>query len=236
VDPTSKRSGGSILGDKTRMAHLSAHEYAFIRPSPSGATLGGVAAKTRETLLLCEAAGFDVVIVETVGVGQSETTVSSMVDFFLVLILAGGGDELQGIKKGIIELADALAINKADGMNVEPAEKARQDYENALHYLRPSSTVWRPVVQTISSLENRGIDKIWATVLEHNGVFKHTGALVQKRSKQSTAWFFDQIEEELKNRFYSRHDVKKILPELTTAIEKGQLSPGSAMRKLLPSD
>ena len=232
VDPSSKRSGGSILGDRTRMIHLSAEPGAFIRPSPSGGTLGGVASRTRENMILCEAAGFDVVIVETVGVGQSETTVSSMVDFFLVLMLAGAGDELQGIKKGIMELADALAINKADGDNVNHAEKARKDYETALHYITPFSALWRPVVHTISSLENKGIMDVWNTVLEHHDKLSSHGELESRRKKQAIAWMHDMVEDELKKEFYGRPRVKNLLPELTQAIERGLISPGSAMNKL----
>jgi LAO/AO transport system kinase len=167
VDPSSTRSGGSILADKTRMERLSTEESAYIRPSPSGGTLGGVARKTRETMLLCEAAGFDVAIVETVGVGQSETTVSSMVDFFLVLMISGAGDELQGIKKGVLELADAIAINKADGNNIKKAEIAKKEYENALHFLNPASSTWTPPVLTCSAVEMTGIDEIWNNILLH---------------------------------------------------------------------
>jgi LAO/AO transport system kinase len=232
VDPSSRKSGGSILGDRTRMTHLSAHPNAFIRPSPSGGTLGGVAARTRETLIVCEAAGFDVVIVETVGVGQSETAVASMVDFFLLLMLAGAGDELQGIKRGIMELADAIAINKADGDNVEHAMKAGKDYENALHYLTPSSQVWRPVVHTVSSLENRGIKNVWATVLEHRKNHEKGGELALKRRNQAIDWMHDLVEEKLKQDFYEKPMVIKCLPELTHAVEQGLLSPGSAVRRL----
>lgn len=232
VDPSSRRSGGSILGDKTRMTHLSAHPNAYIRPSPSGGTLGGVASKTRETMILCEAAGFDVIIVETVGVGQSETAVSSMVDFFLVLMLAGAGDELQGIKKGIMEMADAIAINKADGDNMTHAQKARKDYENALHYLAPASAVWRPVVHTISSIENNGILDVWNTVLEHRKNHQSAGELEVKRQKQAIDWMHDMVEDELKREFYSRSRTRELLPELTRAVEKGSMSPGSAVRRL----
>lgn len=232
VDPSSRRSGGSILGDKTRMTHLSAHPNAFIRPSPSGGTLGGVASKTRETMILCEAAGFDVIIVETVGVGQSETAVSSMVDFFLVLMLAGAGDELQGIKKGIMEMADAIAINKADGDNMTHAQKARKDYENALHYLSPTSAVWRPVVHTVSSIENKGILDVWNTVLAHRKNHQSAGMLSVKRQKQAIDWMHDMVEDELKREFYNRSRTRELLPELTRAVEKGSMSPGSAVRRL----
>ncbi len=232
VDPSSSRSGGSILGDKTRMPGLSADPNAFIRPSPSGGTLGGVASRTRETMILCEAAGFDVIIVETVGVGQSETAVASMVDFFLLLMLAGAGDELQGIKRGIMELADAIAINKADGDNMDPAVKAARDFENALHYLAPSSPVWRPVVHMISSLENRGIQDVWSTILEHRKNHEAAGELSVKRRRQALDWMHDRVEEELKRDFYEKPAVKGLLPELTRAVGQGRMSPGSAVRRL----
>jgi LAO/AO transport system kinase len=235
VDPSSRRSGGSILGDKTRMTHLSAHPNAFIRPSPSSGTLGGVASKTRETMILCEASGFDVVIVETVGVGQSETAVSSMVDFFLVLMLAGAGDELQGIKKGIMEMADAIAINKADGDNLDHARKAKKDYENALHYLAPASVIWRPVVHTISSIENKGILDVWNTVLEHQKILQSACELAVKRQRQAIDWMHDMVEDELKRDFYGRARVRELLPELTRAVEKGSMSPGSAVKRLFKS-
>ncbi len=236
VDPSSRRSGGSILGDKTRMTHLSAHPNAFIRPSPSAGTLGGVAARTRETMIVCEAAGFDVVVVETVGVGQSETAVASMVDFFLLLMLAGAGDELQGIKRGIMELADAIAINKADGDNVEHASKARKDYENALHYLAPSSAVWRPVVHTVSSVENIGIGDVWNSVLEHRKRFESAGELSVKRQRQALDWMRDMVAEELKRQFLGNVGVKSLLPELEQAVASGMLSPGSAVKKLFNAD
>lgn len=232
VDPSSRRSGGSILGDKTRMEKLSAEEGAFIRPSPSGGTLGGVAAKTRETMILCEAAGFDVILVETVGVGQSETAVSSMVDFFLVLMLAGAGDELQGIKKGIMELADAIAINKADSGNEKKAVQAKKDYENALHYMIPVSPIWSPVVQTCSALEELGIDKIWETVLLHRKKYLESGELELKRKKQVLDWMYDMVEEELKNRFYNHPEIIKILPEIISDVETGNRAPGSAVKKM----
>lgn len=233
VDPSSKRSGGSVMADKTRMEKLSSEEHAFIRPSPSGGTLGGVAYKTRETMLICEAAGFDVIIVETVGVGQSETTVASMVDFFLVLMLAGAGDEIQGIKKGVLELADAVAINKADGDNVAKAEKARKDYEMALHFLNPVSPTWSPPVLTCSALSMTGIDKIWETILEHRKKFTATGELQLKRKKQALDWMWSLVEEGLKERFYKNPEVKKLVRKMTKEVEKGTTAPTIAASELL---
>jgi len=197
VDPSSTRSGGSILADKTRMEKLSIEERAFIRPSPSGGTLGGVARKTRETMLVCEAAGFDVVIVETVGAGQSEVAVASMVDFFLALMIPGAGDELQGMKKGIMELADAVVINKADGDNVEKANLARRQYETALHFLTPSSPDWSPPVLTCSAIEKTGIDKIWGVVLDYKKKLTATGELETKRKKQAIDWMWFLVKEGL---------------------------------------
>lgn len=233
VDPSSTRSGGSILADKTRMERLSVEEKAFIRPSPSGGTLGGVARKTRETMLVCEAAGFDVIIVETVGVGQSETAVASMVDFFLVLMLAGAGDELQGIKKGVSELADAIAINKADGDNVEKAERAKREYETALHLLSSASSTWTPPVLTCSALEMTGIDDIWETVLNHRQSLIATGELKAKRKKQAVDWMWSLLEEGLKERFYNNPDVKRMLPKMKREVEKGLIAPTNAAQKLL---
>ncbi|MGE0087674.1 MAG: methylmalonyl Co-A mutase-associated GTPase MeaB [Desulfococcaceae bacterium] len=188
IDPSSTRSGGSILGDKTRMEKLAVNEMAFIRPSPSSGTLGGVARKTRETMLVCEAAGFDVIIVETVGVGQSETTVASMVDFFLVLMIAGAGDELQGIKKGVLEVADAIVINKADGDNILRAKMARKEYETALHLLMPATPTWSPPVLTCSAVEMTGIDKIWETILDYRSRMTATGEQESKRREQALEW------------------------------------------------
>jgi len=233
VDPSSKRSGGSVLADKTRMEKLSVEEKAFIRPSPSGGTLGGVARKTRETMIVCEAAGFDVMIVETVGVGQSETTVASMVDFFLVLMIAGAGDELQGIKKGILELADAVAVNKADGDNVEKAELARKQHETALHFLAPSSLNWTPPVLTCSALEMTGIDVIWDTVLEHRKKFTTTGELEANRKKQAVDWMWSLVNEGLKERFYQNPDVKKMLSRILKEVENGTTASTIAASKLL---
>lgn len=233
VDPSSKRSGGSILADKTRMEKLSVDPNAFIRPSPSGGTLGGVARKTRETMLLCEAAGFDTIIVETVGVGQSETTVASMVDFFLVLMLAGAGDELQGIKKGVLELADAIVINKADGDNINKAQYARKQYENALHLLRPSSMVWSPPVQTCSALEHSGMDQVWDMILSHREKTMMASEFAMKRKRQSLDWMWSMVDDGLQERFEKNQNVKKELPEILAAVEKGEISPTAAANRLL---
>jgi LAO/AO transport system kinase len=233
VDPSSKRSGGSVLADKTRMEKLAVEPRAFIRPSPSGGTLGGVARKTRETMILCEAAGFDVIIVETVGVGQSETAVASMVDFFLVLMIAGAGDELQGIKKGILELADAVAVNKADGDNIERAEFARKQYETALHFLAPSSHNWTPPVLTCSALEMIDIDEIWKNVIKHHTVFTNTGELEANRKKQAVDWMWSLVKEGLKDRFYQNPEVKKNLPETIREVENGTTASTIAASRLL---
>jgi LAO/AO transport system kinase len=233
VDPSSSKSGGSIMGDKTRMERLSLESEAFIRPSPSGGTLGGVARRTRETIIVCEAAGFDVIIVETVGVGQSETTVASMVDFFLVLMLAGAGDELQGIKKGVLELADAIAINKADGNNIENAKKAKSEYEKALSLLTPSSKTWSPPVLTCSAVTMDGIDEIWQTILDHRKKIEASGELAEKRSKQALDWRWALVEEGLVGRFYKNLKVKKSLPKIVKSVKNGKTGPTVAAHKLL---
>ena len=233
VDPSSSKSGGSIMGDKTRMERLSLEEQAFIRPSPSGGTLGGVARRTRETIVVCEAAGFDVIIVETVGVGQSETTVASMVDFFLVLMLAGAGDELQGIKKGVLELADAIAINKADGQNIDNAEKAKIEYEKALNLLTPSSKIWSPPVLTCSAVTLNGIEDIWQTILDHKKKLEASGELGEKRRRQALDWLWALVEEGLRERFYRNPDVEKSLPGIVKAVEKGDTAPTAAAHRLL---
>ena len=232
VDPSSKRTGGSILGDKTRMDGLAAKKEAFIRPSPSKGNLGGVAGKTRETILICEAAGFNVILIETVGVGQSEIEVSSMVDFFLVLMLAGAGDELQGIKKGIIEMADAIVINKADGDNIENAKTAQTQYTTALHLLTPAIPTWNPPVLICSSIENHGIDKIWETILEHKNKLTATNELEKKRHEQRVNWFQAIIDAKLKERFYLNATVKKNLPTIISDIKKGFITPVKAVEKL----
>lgn len=233
VDPSSKRSGGSVLADKTRMEKLAVEKNAFIRPSPSGDTLGGVARKTRETMMVCEAAGFDVMIVETVGVGQSETAVASMVDFFLVLMIAGAGDELQGIKKGILELADAVVVNKADRDNIEKTEFARKQYESALRFLAASSPTWTPPVMTCSALEMVGIEKIWEIVLDHRKKLLATGELEANRKRQAVDWMWSLIKEGLKERFYQNPDVKKMLPKIAKEVENGSTASALAANRLL---
>ncbi len=233
IDPSSTRSGGSILGDKTRMEKLAINENAFIRPSPSSGTLGGVGRKTRETMLVCEAAGYDVIIIETVGVGQSETTVASMVDFFLVLLIAGAGDELQGIKKGVLEVADAIVINKADGDNVNRAEMAKKEYEAALHMLMPTSPNWTVPVLTCSSLEHRGIDRIWETILEHRDKLTASGEMAEKRKSQALEWMSFLLDEGLRQWFYSTPKIIEILPQLRNLVAKGKTSPTAAADTLL---
>jgi len=233
VDPSSARSGGSILGDKTRMPRLSASPEAFIRPSPSGGSLGGVARRTREALLVCEAAGYDVVLVETVGVGQSEYAVASMVDFFLVLMLAGAGDELQGIKKGILELADALAINKADGDNLAHAQQAAAQYRSALNLFRHATPSWDPPVLTVSALESKGMDQVWAIIEDYRSRLAASGELEAKRREQQQRWFWSMIDDGLKMHFLGRKDVQRRLPAVEAAIAAGKLTPTEAARRLL---
>lgn len=233
VDPTSSRTGGSILGDKTRMERLSADPNAFIRPSPSGGVLGGVARKTRETVLLFEAAGYDVILVETVGVGQSEITVRSMVDFFLLVLVAGAGDELQGIKKGVVELADAILVNKADGANTVAAEVARGEYERALHYLQPATTGWQSRAVCASSLTGEGIAGIWQMVGEFCAAARSSGSFGRRRQEQERDWLHALIEQQLLERFRSDPQVARLLPELETAVMDGRLPATSAAQRLL---
>jgi LAO/AO transport system kinase len=233
VDPSSSLSGGSILGDKTRMERLAADPRAFIRPSPTSGSLGGVGRKTRETLLLCEAAGFDVVLVETVGVGQSETVVAEMVDCFLVLLLAGAGDELQGIKRGILELADILAVTKADGENRVPAERARAEFEGALHFMRPASEHWTPKVVACSALEEQGIDELWDLVEEHHRVLEEAGELEARRRRQQLRWMWSTVEEGLLQRLRHHPAVREQLDDLQSQVTAGKLTPTLAARRLL---
>ena len=233
VDPTSRRTGGSILGDKTRMTRLSQADNAFIRPSQTSGTLGGVTRKTRETMALVEAAGFDVVIVETVGVGQSEVAVADMVDFFLVLLLAGGGDDLQGIKKGIIEIADMIAINKADGDNKIRAERAAQEYRNALHILTPKDAIWQPPVLTMSGLENSGLDKLWAHIADHRAKLKASGDFATRRQRQAVSWMRDMLEDRLMGALKANPAVAAALPALERDVREGSLLPTLAVDRVM---
>lgn len=233
IDPSSERSGGSILGDKTRMEDLSSDENAFIRPSPTGRSLGGVARKTRETIILCEAGGYDVIFIETVGVGQSETTVHSMVDFFLLLMLAGAGDELQGIKRGIMEMADLIAITKADGTNREIAERASTEYKNALHLFPPSESGWTPRVLTCSSLEKSGIGDIWQSVEDYVSFTRENGYFDQKRRRQSKYWMYEFIHESLQSHFYANPRIGKQLELLEKRVMEGSVSSFHAAMEIL---
>jgi LAO/AO transport system kinase len=232
VDPSSPKTGGSILADKTRMQKLAVNEKAFIRPSPSGSTLGGVARKTRETMLVCEAAGFDVVLVETVGVGQSEVSVASMVDFFLVLMIAGGGDELQGIKKGVLELADAIAVNKADGDNIERAELARHEYEMAFHLLTSPGSNWTPPVVTCSAVTMAGVENILKIILAHRDTLTKNGALEKKRSRQACDWVSFLVRHGMEEWFYES-PAAEIMPALLREVEKGNMTPTAAAARIL---
>ena len=233
IDPSSSRSGGSILGDKTRMERLAIDPNAFIRPSPSSGTLGGVGRRTREAMLVCEAAGYDVAIIETMGVGQSETTVASMVDFFLVLMIAGAGDELQGIKKGVLEMADAIVINKADGDNLVRAESAQKEYQSALNMLMPASPNWRPPVLTCSAMEGRGIDTIWETILAHRDKLTVSGEMAEKRKNQALDWMAFLLDEGLRQWFYANPRVREALPGLRKDVEEKKTSPTAAADSLL---
>jgi LAO/AO transport system kinase len=233
VDPTSKRTGGSILGDKTRMSQLAQAPGAFIRPSPTSGTLGGVTRKTRETMALCEAAGFDVIIVETVGVGQSEISVADMVDFFLVLLLPGGGDDLQGIKKGIIEIADMIAINKADGDNVTRAQRAAAEYRGALQILVPQSATWQPPVITISGRENQGLDALWTNVLDHREKTKATGEFDLRRQRQAVEWMREMLSDRMMASLKANPKVAERLPALESAVRAGELLPTLAVDEVL---
>lgn len=233
VDPTSSVSGGSILGDKTRMERLSVDPNAFIRPSPSGGALGGVARKTRETIVVLEAAGHDVVLVETMGVGQSEIVVRSMVDFFLLLLVPGAGDELQGIKKGVVEMADAILVNKADGDAAAAAELARAEYERALHFVHPATEGWRTSAHTASALTGRGIPELWEVVESFRRTASASGALLRRRREQERAWVHALVEEGLRELFRRDPRVAALLPELEAAVVEGRLPASAAARRLL---
>jgi len=233
VDPSSPVTGGSILGDKTRMEKLAVHENAFIRPSPSGGSLGGVAQRTREAMIVCEAANFDVALVETVGIGQSEVAVSSMVDFFLVLLLPASGDELQGIKKGVIELADALVVNKADGDTRQAAERTQASYRGALGLIGSAGTGWQPQVVTASALEGTGIPEVWEMVLAHREQAEASGELQRKRRSQALAWMWALVEEGLEKEFRSDTGVRSEIPGLERDVEALKTTPAAAARVLL---
>jgi LAO/AO transport system kinase len=233
IDPTSQVSGGSILGDKTRMQRLALEPNAFVRPSPSGLTPGGVARRTRETMLVCEAAGFDVVLVETVGVGQGETAVADMVDFFLVLVLPGSGDELQGIKKGVYELADALAVNKSDGDNAQRAKLALSELRSALRYLPRPRESWQPRALGVSGLTGAGLDELWAVVEEHRAMMTASGELATLRADQQRTWMWSLIRERLEIAFRSNPAIAAALPRLEAAVASGELTSNSAADELL---
>ncbi|KLN59435.1 protein kinase [Kiloniella spongiae] len=233
IDPSSQRTGGSILGDKTRMEILSRQQTAFIRPSPAGATLGGVARRTREAMLLCEAAGFDVILVETVGVGQSETAVSEMVDMFLLLLLPSGGDELQGIKKGIMELADMVVVNKADGDLAPAANRAAAEYHAALGLMRPSSPNWKPRVKKCSALHDEGIAEIWSAIEEFRTKLWESNEIPDKRVKQAVSWMWSEIKESLVFAFKDKPEIDKALEKVESDVISGKIAPATAARKLL---
>lgn len=233
VDPSSERTGGSILGDKTRMSSLSINDNAFIRPSPTKNTLGGVSNSTRENILLCEVAGYDVIIVETVGVGQSETHVRNMVDFFLLMMLPGAGDELQGIKKGIMEMADGLIINKADGSNLIHAKQAKADYKNALHMFSPSESGWIPKVELCSSLEITGIDEVWKMIVDHRKLLAQKELLSKIRGSQNIDWFREQISKSLVDQFLADKKNMVLKNDLEERIQRGELLPREALSQLM---
>jgi len=233
VDPTSERTGGSILGDKTRMNNLSVNPAAFIRPSPTSGVLGGVNRLTRESILACEAAGFDIILVETVGVGQSETVVASMVDFFLMLMLPGAGDDLQGIKRGVMEVADLLVINKADGNNENTATAARNDYTHALKLLTPDAAAWHPPVLTCSAMLNRGLDDVWLQIQKHQELQTSNGGFQSKRQEQLQHWLESTVEQKLMNNFYNNPAVQNARDTVIADVADGSITPVNAATKLL---
>lgn len=233
VDPSSSRSGGSILGDKTRMELLATKPYAFVRPSPSGGTLGGVARKTRESIILCEAAGYSVIFIETVGVGQSETMVHGMTDFFLLVLIPGAGDELQGMKRGVVELADAVLVNKADGDNTVKAERAVSDYASAMHLLPPHPGKWTPRVMACSARTNKGIDALWHTIHEYINLTKTNGYFDAKRREQNLDWLQETIMDLLQSEFYRHPNVEFLLKKYTIDVAKNKITPYFAARHLM---
>jgi GTPase len=232
VDPSSARTGGSILGDKTRMARLAASDHAYIRPSPASGTLGGVAAKTREAMLLCEAAGFDVILVETVGIGQSETAVCDMTDFFLALMLPGAGDELQGIKKGLVELADMIAINKADGDNLKRAQHAAADYKSALHILTPRSEHWHPPVITYSALTGSGVSELWQKILDHRTAMQASGEFAKRRREQQVKWMWSMLEQRMLARLRADASVRARVRKIESEVADGRVTPSLAAEQI----
>jgi LAO/AO transport system kinase len=233
VDPSSIKSKGSILGDKTRMEHLSVEKNAFIRPSPSSGSLGGVAAKTAETVILCEAAGFNIIFIETVGVGQSEIAVKSMVDFFLLLMLAGAGDELQGIKRGIMEMADLIVINKADGENLFNAQRAKVEYQTALHLFPPTDSTWEPKVTTLSSITGKGLPEIWETVENYFKLTKTNGYFAKNRSVQAKYRMYESVNERIISKFYSDNKIAVIIKKIENLVVTGKISPYFAAAEIL---
>jgi LAO/AO transport system kinase len=233
IDPSSTVSGGSILGDKTRMEKLARNPNAFVRPSPTAGTLGGVHRKTKETMLLCEAAGYDIVIIETVGVGQSEVVVREMVDFFLLLVITGAGDELQGMKKGIIELADALVVNKADGENQALAKKTRRELNQILHFLQPATKGWTTRAYTCSALENIGIDKLWDTIQRFEADTKKSGVFSERRMQQTQEWFYSMLKDRVLNEFFQNSAIKKELPRWEESILNEEYTSTKAVESLM---
>lgn len=233
VDPSSTRTGGSILGDKTRMGRLSVHPDAYIRPSPTSGTLGGVAKATRETVVLLESAGFDVILIETVGVGQSEVTVANMVDTFVFLTLARTGDQLQGIKKGVLELADIVVVNKADGSHAIEAQKAARELSGALRLIYPHDTIWRPPVLTMSALENNGVSEMWDTVLQHRAVLTEAGEFEAKRRRQQVDWMWAMVRDAVLDRVLNAPDVKSARADIEQQVREGSLTPALAAERLL---
>ncbi|WP_334142053.1 methylmalonyl Co-A mutase-associated GTPase MeaB [Rhabdothermincola sp.] len=233
IDPSSRRSGGSILGDKTRMGELARQPRAFIRPTPGGGQLGGVARRTREAILLCEASGFDVVIVETIGVGQSEVAVGEMVDLFLLLVAPGGGDELQGIKRGIMELADLVVVNKADGDLAAAAGRTAADYTNAVHLLRPKWRAWQTRVLTCSALTGAGLAEVWEAILAFRDALTASGELAELRAAQAKAWMWAEVRDSLLERFESAASVRSMLPSLEDRVARGEITPSAAAVELL---
>jgi len=233
VDPSSARTGGSILGDKTRMEFLARDPSAFIRPSPSGGTLGGVARRTREAMLLTEAAGYDVVIIETVGVGQSETAVADMVDMFLLLLSPGGGDELQGIKRGIMELADLVVVNKADGDLKPAARRAAAEYGAALHLMRPKSPNWTPAVALASALKSEGLEEIWASIQDFRAKMDETGELQVRRAEQAKTWMWTELREGLLSQLHTHAEASRLVGELESEVASGGITPTAAANRLL---